>query len=118
MLDVARPTNDIGIEDAELTLAEALRDLGYRTALFGKWHLREEPARSPLRHGFDEFYGLLHSNDMLPLALYRDEAIVEEPVDQTTLTERYTAEAVRFIEENRNDPFFLYLPHAFPHEPV
>ena len=60
VLDVARPTNDIGISADELTLGEALQDLGYRTALFGKWHLGEEPERSPLLHGFDEFYGLLH----------------------------------------------------------
>jgi uncharacterized sulfatase len=118
VLDVARPTNDIGISADELTLGEALQDLGYRTALFGKWHLGEEPERSPLLHGFDEFYGLLHSNDMLPLELYRGEHVIEQPVIQATLTERYTAEAVRFIEENQNNPFFLYVPHTFPHVPL
>ena len=118
VLDVSRPSNDIGIADDEVTLGEAFQDLGYRTALFGKWHLGEEPERSPLRHGFDEFYGLLHSNDMLPLELYRGDQIVEEPVDQATLTERYTAEAVRFIETNVNNPFLLYLPHTFPHVPL
>ena len=59
------------IADEALTLGEALQALGYRTASFGKWHLGEEPERSPLRHGFDEFDGLLHSNDMLPPGLYR-----------------------------------------------
>lgn len=118
VLDVARPTNDIGIAQDEITLGEALKDLGYQTALFGKWHLGEEPERSPVRNGFDEFYGLLHSNDMLPLELYRGEQIIEDPVIQGTLTERYTQEAVRFIEENADNPFFLYLPHSFPHVPL
>jgi uncharacterized sulfatase len=117
-LDVSRPSNDIGISDDEVTLGEAFQGLGYRTALFGTWHLGEEPERSPLRHGFDEFYGLLHSNDMLPLALYRGDQIVEEVVNQATLTERYTEEAVRFIEDNVDSPFLLYLPHTFPHVPL
>lgn len=118
VLDVARPTNDIGIAPEEITLGEALQELGYRTALFGKWHLGDEPERSPVRNGFDEFFGLLHSNDMTPLELYRNEQVIENPVDQSTLTERYTNEAVRFIEENRDNPFFLYLPHTFPHVPL
>jgi arylsulfatase A len=116
--DVARPTNDVALPDAETTIAEALGPLGYRTALIGKWHLGSHLRHSPLRHGFDEFYGLLHSNDMLPLALYRGEEAIEEPVDQSTLTERYTAEAIAFLERNRDRPFFLYLPHTFPHVPL
>jgi len=118
VLDVARPTNDIGIAPEEITLGEAMQGLGYRTALFGKWHLGEEPERSPVLNGFHEFYGLLHSNDMMPLELYRNDQIIEDPVDQSTLTERYTNEAIRFIEENQDDPFFLYLPHTFPHVPL
>jgi uncharacterized sulfatase len=118
VLDVARPTNDIGIAPEEITLGEALQELGYATALFGKWHLGEEPERSPVLNGFDEFYGLLHSNDMTPLALYRNQAIVEEPVDQSSLTERYTAGAIRFMENHRDRPFFLYIPHTFPHTPL
>ena len=116
--DVARPTNAVHISAAEITLAEALREVGYHTALFGKWHLGSRLEWSPLRHGFDEFFGVLHSNDMTPLELYRGDQVIEDPVNQTTLTERYTAEAVRFIEENRDDPFFLYLPHSFPHVPL
>ena len=118
VLDVARPTNEIHIAADEITLAEALKDLGYSTALFGKWHLGSRLEWSPIHHGFDEFYGVLHSNDMTPLELYRGDRVIEDPVDQTTLTQRYTAEAVRFMEQNRANPFFLYLPHSFPHVPL
>ena len=91
--------------------------MGYRSALFGKWHLGSRLEWSPMDQGFDEFFGVLHSNDMTPLELYRGKQMIENPVDQTTLTERYT-EAVRFIAENRDNPFFLYLPHSFPHVPL
>jgi len=104
--DVARPTNEIHIARDEITLAEALKELGYSTALFGKWHLGSRLEWSPIHHGFDEFYGVLHSNDMTPLELYSGEQVIEDPVDQTTLTQRYTAEALRFIEDNRDNPFF------------
>lgn len=116
--DVARPENEIHIAAEETTLAEALKDQGYRTALFGKWHLGSRLEWSPLQNGFDEYFGLLHSNDMTPLELYRGDQVIEDPVDQSTLTERYTAEAVRFIGENRNQPFLLYMPHTFPHVPL
>lgn len=116
--DVARPTNNIGLSPDEITIAEALQAIGYHTAMIGKWHLGHQPERSPLNNGFDRFYGLLHSNDMNPLELYDNGRIIENPVDQATLTERYTAEAVRFIEENHDQPFFLYLPHTFPHAPL
>jgi len=116
--DVARPTNDIGLSRDEITLSSALSELGYRTAMIGKWHLGSQPQHAPLLYGFDMFYGLLHSNDMHPLELYRGNDVIEDPVDQTTLTERYTAEAVQFIEQNRDNPFFLYLPHTFPHTPL
>lgn len=116
--DVARPENDIHIATEEITIAEALRALGYATALFGKWHLGSRVEWSPLQNGFDEYFGLLHSNDMVPLELYRGDQVIESEVDQSTLTERYTAEAVRFIEENREQPFLLYMPHTFPHVPL
>ncbi len=116
--DVARPTNEVHLAAEEITIAEALKPLGYRSALFGKWHLGSRLEWSPTDSGFDEFYGVLHSNDMTPLELYRDEQMIEDPVDQTTLTERYTAEALRFIEENQDNPFFLYIPHSFPHVPL
>ncbi|MDO9476678.1 MAG: sulfatase [Pseudohongiella sp.] len=118
VMDVARPTNNIGLSPDEITIGEALQAEGYRTAMIGKWHLGHQPERSPIHNGFDEFYGLLHSNDMHPLELYRGEQVIEDPVDQSTLTARYTAEAVRFIEANKDQPFFLYVPHTFPHAPL
>ena len=116
--DVARPTNDIHLAESEITIAEALKGEGYNTAIFGKWHLGSRVEWYPLNHGFDEFYGALHSNDMAPFQLYRDDQIIEDPVDQTTLTQRYTSEALRFIEQNKDNPFFLYIPHSFPHVPL
>lgn len=116
--DVARPTNDMHLADEEISLAEALKPLGYQTALFGKWHLGSRLEWSPLTQGFDTYFGVLHSNDMTPFELYSQNRMIESPVDQSTLTERYTTEAIRFIEENREDPFFLYMPHTFPHVPL
>lgn len=116
--DVARPTNDVHLAAEEISLAEALKPLGYQTALFGKWHLGSRMEWSPLTQGFDEYFGVLHSNDMTPLELYRQEQMIENPVNQNTLTERYTNEAVRFIEANQDNPFFLYMPHTFPHVPL
>jgi len=117
--DVARPSNDIGIADDETTLGEALQAEGYATALIGKWHLGEEIERNPTKHGFDYYYGLLHSNDMAPVELYRNTDMIEFPVDQTILTRRYTEEAIQFIEQQEKDePFFLYFPHSFPHVPL
>jgi arylsulfatase A-like enzyme len=125
----------------EVTLPEMLRSAGYATAMVGKWHLGVwsiRPEGHPRRHGFDSFLGLPHSNDMdpTPLApsgapgralqdaswwkapLYRDEALVAQPADQTQLTRLYTEEARRFIHENRRKPFFLYVAHTFPHVPL
>lgn len=116
--DVARPTNNIGLAREEITIARILKDLGYSTSLIGKWHLGSQPQYSPLHYGFDSFFGLLHSNDMHPLQLYDNTDVIEDPVNQSTLTERYTAQAVNFINDNRDQPFFLYLPHTFPHTPL
>jgi uncharacterized sulfatase len=112
------PRDQHGIPVEEVTLAEALREVGYRTACIGKWHLGHVEPHWPTSNGFDYYYGLPYSNDMLPLALYRGKEKVEEPVNQSTLTERYTEEAIRFIEENRDNPFFIYLPHTMPHIPL
>ena len=70
--------------------------------------------------GFDTYYGVLHSNDMLPLELYSQETMIEDPVIQETLTQRYTEQALAFVEDSvvNDDPFFLYLPHSFPHVPL
>ncbi len=119
------PNSKVGIEDSEITIAQALQVCGYRTMCIGKWHLGHLPPHLPTRHGFDQYYGIPYSNDMEvkrrgdpPLPLMRDETIIEQPADQTTLTKRYTEEAIRFIEESKDGPFFLYLPHTFPHIPL
>lgn len=119
------PRSRRGLHPDEVTVAEALKAKGYATACIGKWHLGDQPEHLPTKHGFDHYYGIPYSNDMQskgrgdpPLPLVRQEAVIEAPADQATLTERYTKEAVRFIEANREKPFFLYLPHTFPHLPL
>ena len=114
-----------GLQDQEITLAEALRARGYRTAAIGKWHLGHLPKYLPTRHGFDSFLGIPYSNDMdkaargdAPIPLLRDTTVVEQPVDQATLTRRYTDEAIRVIRESRGRPFFVYLAHSMPHLPI
>ena len=124
-----------GLPAGELTLAEMLRAVGYRTACVGKWHLGHLPAYLPTHHGFDSYFGIPYSNDMLPqsntgkllhwppLPLLRDEQQIEQNPDQERLTERYTEEALRFIRaaaepENAGLPFFLYLAHTMPHVPL
>jgi arylsulfatase A-like enzyme len=103
----------------EITLAEVLKYAGYVTAVVGKWHLGDESPSLPNDMGFDSFYGLLFSNDQGEPVVWSDREIVENhPVDQETLTRRYTERAVEFIETNRDRPFFLYLPHTFPHVPL
>ena len=126
------PTELTGLPPAEITIAEILSDEGYATAAIGKWHLGWPRAFRAQRHGFDFFYGLPYSNDMLKwepddvlrpqhafwsLPLLDNDEIVEAPVNQHTLTRRYTERAVQFIRENRDRPFFLYFPHTFPHNP-
>ncbi|HAK57304.1 MAG TPA: arylsulfatase [Acidobacteria bacterium] len=121
------PDSEGGLSLDERTLADALRAQGYRTAAFGKWHLGSTEGYFPTDRGFDRYFGLPYSNDMIPpwvdtarpLHLYRDTTPTDEqPVDQTTLTRRYTEEAVRFIQESGGEPFFIYLPHSMPHLPV
>ena len=109
---------DHGIKASETTLAELLNVEGYATKAVGKWHLGHLPEYYPTRHGFDSYFGILYSNDMRPVMLCRDEMAVEYPVVQNYLTQRYTDEALSFIEANKDDPFFLYLPHAMPHKPL
>jgi arylsulfatase A-like enzyme len=118
---VLNPNSRGGISAWEITIADALHKKGYATACIGKWHLGHLEPYRPLTHGFDRYYGLLYSNDMTPLSLYRDNTEIENPVIQETLTERYTAEAMRFIKDCRQSgprPFFLYLPYTMPHVPL
>jgi uncharacterized sulfatase len=110
--------SDDGLPQSEITLAEELKGAGYHTALIGKWHLGHTAEHWPTNHGFDYYYGLPYSNDMSPLALYRGSDKIEEPVDQNTLTRRYTSEVVDFIDKHASEPFFIFLSHAFPHYPL
>lgn len=125
------PGSQVGLNPSEETLAEILSDQGYRTAIFGKWHLGDQPEFLPTRHGFDEFFGIPYSNDMWPLhplqgpvfdfdplPLYEQETIVDTLQDQTLLTREITRRSVALIEENRDQPFFLYVPHPQPHVPL
>lgn len=110
--------HDLGLPPDEITIAEALKSVGYATACIGKWHLGHRPQFYPRNQGFDEYFGILYSNDMRPVTLVEDEQVVEYPVVQAYLTRRYTQRAVDFITRHRDQPFFLYLPHAMPHKPL
>jgi arylsulfatase A-like enzyme len=112
------PDSKCGIHKDEITLAELLKTKGYATACVGKWHLGHLLPFLPTRNGFDYYYGIPYSNDMVPTPLMRGEKVIEEPANQDTLTERYTDEAIKFIHENKDKPFFLYLPHNMPHVPL
>ncbi|MGV3483858.1 MAG: sulfatase-like hydrolase/transferase, partial [Planctomycetaceae bacterium] len=119
---VLRPVSPIGLHPDERTLADVLKTAGYATAAIGKWHLGDQKPYLPTRRGFDSFFGLPYSDDMTPreghdwpdLPLLRDELVIEAPVNRNLLTQRETEEAVRFIREHRDEPFFLYLPHNMP----
>ena len=110
--------NDVGLPQSEITIAEALKPLGYATAAIGKWHLGHVEEYLPRTQGFDEYYGILYSNDMRPVQLVENESVVQYPVLQSELTRDYTRRAVDFIRRHRDQPFFLYLPHAMPHKPL
>jgi uncharacterized sulfatase len=112
------PEDAQGIPEAEATLAEDLRQCGYRTMMAGKWHVGCRPEHNPLRHGFDDYIGLLYSNDMDPLHLYDGETVAEEQVDQAKLTRQYTDRVIQFIEESGDRPFLAYLAHTMPHIPL
>ncbi len=135
------PDSDGGLPQNEVTIAETLKEQGYATAAIGKWHLGHLPQYLPTNQGFDTYYGIPYSNDMdlvtdkgymdfwqqpidsivtenFNVPLMRDTSIIERPADQTTITKRYTQEAVRFISENKDKPFFIYLAHSLPHIPL
>jgi len=137
------PWAQVGINSDETTIAEILKTKGYYTGAIGKWHLGHHKEFLPLQHGFDEYFGIPYSNDMWPvdydgvpihlkdttsnkmkypvLPLIEDNEKVAEIQtlgDQDKLTTLYTERAVRFIEENKNQRFFLYLPHSMVHVPL
>ena len=115
-----------GFPASEITLAEHLGEAGYATACVGKWHLGGRKPYRPQRHGFDEFFGVLYSNNMLwlrrlkwpRLELFDGPQSIESPADQSMLTRRYTHRAVEFLERSRDRPFFLYLAYTMPHIPL
>ena len=108
-----------GILPDEITVAEALRAGGYRTGIFGKWHLGDHSPHPPTDHGFDHVFGSYYSNDMEPYAFYRnDQVAIEAPADQTTLTTALTTEIQDFIRADTDRPFFVYYASPFPHDPV
>lgn len=132
------PDSNGGLPDSEATIASLLKTAGYSTACIGKWHLGHLPQYSPNVHGFDYYFGIPYSNDMdgqfdgvpyreacrnpgsvqFNVPLLRNSEIVERPADQTTITRRYTEEAISFIEQNQEAPFFIYLAHSMPHVPL
>lgn len=116
--DVLQPADARGLSLSESTLADTLRGAGYATMCIGKWHLGSQPEYLPTRRGFDQYYGLPYSHDMSPLPLMQNTTVIEEPANIATLTERYTDQAVSFIARSKDKPFFLYMPHNFPHIPL
>jgi arylsulfatase A len=137
------PGNDVGLSPNEVTIAKLLKAQGYVTGIIGKWHLGDQPEFLPTRQGFDSFFGLPYSNDMgpaedgvksslgdplpkrkgnsqPPLPWLRNEKVVKRVLadDQTTLVARYTEEGVKFIQANKDKPFFLYLAHSAVHFPI
>ena len=108
-----------GLALDEITIAHALKPSGYATCCIGKWHLGDIEKYRPIHRGFDYYCGLLYSNDMHPLRLYRNDDVIEEdPANQDKLTGTYTREAVEFMRRSASKPFFLYLAHTFPHIPI
>ena len=124
------PESKDGLPLNEITIAEILKEKGYKTKAVGKWHLGHRTEYLPTSRGFDAFYGLPYSNDMIlpwcpwlaegdKLFLYEDTLAVHEiGYDQEDLTENYTKKSIEFIQDNKNEPFFLYLAHSMPHLPI
>ncbi|MBI3681396.1 MAG: sulfatase [Acidobacteria bacterium] len=116
------PQDKTGLPDNEVTIAGMLKPLGYRTMCIGKWHLGHLPQFLPTNRGFDEYYGIPYSNDMDPPVVLHSTPgkveTVEERATLETLTPRYTEQALRFLERSKDAPFFLYMPHTYPHIPL
>ncbi|MCD7977282.1 MAG: sulfatase [Tannerellaceae bacterium] len=116
------PVSHKGLNPSEITIAELLKEKGYATACIGKWHLGDQLAFLPTRQGFDYYFGIPYSNDMdreyCPLPLMEQEEVIEAPVNQDSLTLRYTAKTIEFIKSHKERPFFIYLPHNMTHDPL
>ena len=121
---------EIHLRTDEMTIAEVLKGAGYKTGMFGKWHLGDQPEFLPTKQGFDEFFGIPYSHDIHPfhprqshynfppLPLLEGGKVVEMEPNADFLTKRITEGAVKFIEKNKDTPFFLYVPHPIPHAPL
>lgn len=131
MHNALMPNSTVGLNPSETTMAEMLRSRGYKTGIFGKWHLGDHPDFMPTKQGFDEFFGIPYSNDMWPfhpqqgtifdfgpLPLYENERIIDTLTEQSHLTRQITERSVDFIRRNKDSPFFLYIPHPQPHIPL
>jgi arylsulfatase A len=132
--NVLSPAAPIGLSSHEHCIAELLKQQGYATIAIGKWHVGDAAEFLPTHHGFDRYFGLPYSNDMggptdlakakrqrrPPLPLIENDTVTETvtPEGQNRLTERYTAEAILFVREHKDTPFFLYLPHTAVHVPI
>lgn len=125
------PNSKVGLNTTETTIAEMLKNKGYTTGIFGKWHLGDHPDFMPNNHGFDEWFGIPYSNDMWPyhpqqgpvfnfpdLPLYENEKVIDTLTNQSQLTTQITERSVDFIHRNKDNPFFLYVPHPQPHVPL
>lgn len=112
------PGSPLGLHPDEVTIAEILRDAGYATGMVGKWHLGDRPLFNPTKHGFNQFFGVMFSNDMSPYDYFRGLERQDEPLDRDLQVQRYTEEAIDFIESRSGGPFFLYLAHTMPHTPL
>ena len=121
---VLQPVASRGLNPNEDTIADVLKRAGYASACIGKWHLGDQPEFLPTRQGFDTYFGIPYSEDMVrgkiagrdwpELPLMRDQKVIEAPVEAKHLTRQLTEEAVKFIEANQSKPFFLYFPEAAP----
>ena len=141
-LRVLFPGQGIGLSNEEKTVAKTFKESGYSTKIIGKWHCGDQEEFLPTNHGFDSYFGIPYSNDMgrqvkikdyipndsslhkitewdrPPLPLVRDKEVIQEQPDQRSIAERYTEDAVKFMRENRETPFFLYLAHMQVHLPL
>lgn len=141
---VLHPFSSNGLPQSEITIATQLKKANYATAAIGKWHLGHKEQYLPTSHGFDYYYGIPYSNDMditvdlnevggywglwknearkkietFDVPILRNTEVIERPADQHTITKRFTDEAIKFIKEKKEDPFFVYLAYNLPHVPL